>query len=225
MEKEYKRPSVTVDVTLFTYAQDCLQVLLIRRGNEPFAGTWALPGGFVDAGEPLDKAAARELSEETGMEDVYLEQLATFGDPGRDPRGWVISVAYIALTGADAIAATRAGDDASDALWFDVNDLPPLAFDHDLILGAALRRLRQQLQYTALGFHLLPKVFTLTDLQNVYEIVLQTELDKRNFRRKIQSLGILEDTGDLQYGDHRPAKLYRATATGADHEITRSPLP
>lgn len=225
MQKKYKRPAVTVDVTLFTYMQDRLRVLLIRRANAPFAGAWALPGGFVDADEPLHLAAARELREETGMKEVYLEQLATFGDPGRDPRGWVISVAYIALTGTDAIATVRAGDDASDAAWFDVYNLPPLAFDHALILSTALRRLRQQLQYTALGFNLLPKAFTLTELQNVYEIVLQTELDKRNFRRKFQSLSILEDTESLQYGDHRPAKLYRAAALGAKSEINRPPLP
>jgi 8-oxo-dGTP diphosphatase len=198
---------------------------LIRRGNKPFAGKWALPGGFVDADEPLDKAAARELHEETGMADVYLEQLATFGDPGRDPRGWVISVAYLALTGADTIAAIKAGDDACDAAWFDAYDLPPLAFDHELILSTALRQLRQQLQYTTAGLRLLPGMFTLTELQDVYEIVLQTELDKRNFRRKFQSLSILEDTGRLQYGDHRPAKLYRAAATNNDIEIARSPLP
>ena len=225
MDKEYKRPSVTVDVTLLTYAHDRIQVLLIRRGNQPFAGKWALPGGFVDADEPLDKAAARELQEETGMTEVCLEQLATFGDPGRDPRGWVISVAYLALTGADTIASTKAGDDASDAAWFDVYDLPPLAFDHELILSTALRHLRQQLQYTTAGLRLLPRMFTLTELQNVYEIVLQAELDKRNFRRKFHALGILADTGDLQYGDHRPAKLYRAVRSDADWEIARSPLP
>jgi 8-oxo-dGTP diphosphatase len=225
MVKEYRRPSVTVDVTLFTYIRNGLRVLLIRRGNEPFAGKWALPGGFVDANEPLEMAAARELREETGMGDVYLEQLAAFGDPGRDPRGWVISVAYLALAGADVIAATRAGDDASDAAWFDIENLPSLAFDHELILSTAVHHMRQKLQYTLTGLQLLPSEFTLTDLQKVYETVLQTELDKRNFRRKCLSLDILEDTGRLQYGDYRPARLYRATATGADHKISRSPLP
>ena len=137
----------------------------------------------------------------------------------------MISVAYLALTGADTIAAIKAGDDASDAAWFDAYDLPPLAFDHELILSTAMWHLRQQLQYTTAGLRLLPGMFTLTELQNVYEIVLQTELDKRNFRRKFQSLSILEDTGRLQYGDHRPAKLYRTAATNNDIEITRSPLP
>ncbi len=225
MESKYKRPSVTVDIALFTYSGECLQVLLIRRGNAPFAGVWALPGGFVDADEPLDAAATRELCEETGMENVYLEQLATFGDPGRDPRGWVISVAHLALAGADAIPATRAGDDANAAAWFDVYDLPPLAFDHDRILRTALRRLRERIQYTALGFHLLPEAFTLTALQNVYEAVLQMDFDKRNFRRKFLSMGILEDTGTLQYGDYRPAKLYRLVATDNQFEFARPPLP
>ncbi len=155
MEKKYKRPSVTVDVALFTYEQDRLQVLLIRRGNQPFAGEWALPGGFVDADEPLEKAAARELGEETGMTDVYLEQLATFGDPGRDPRLGDLCGVHRPHRGRRH-RSHRAGDDACDAAWFDAYGLPLLAFDHELILGAALRRLRQQLQYTALGFHLLP---------------------------------------------------------------------
>ena len=209
MRKAYKRPSVTVDVTLFTYAEDRLQVLLIRRANKPFAGAWALPGGFVDIDEPLETAAARELFEETGVRDIHLEQLATFGAPDRDPRGRVISVAYIALAGGEIMRTTRAGDDASATAWFDVYNLPRLAFDHDRILDAAMQRLRYKLEDTIQGLHLLPEVFTLTELQKVYEIVLKKTFDKRNFRRKFLSLGILEDTGKVRYGDYRPAKLYR----------------
>ena len=209
MKKVYKRPSVTVDVILFTYAEEHLQVLLIRRCNKPFAGAWALPGGFVDIDESLETAAARELFEETGVRDIHLEQLATFGAPDRDPRGRVISVAYIALAGSNIMRATRAGDDASAAAWFDVYNLPRLAFDHDRILDAAVQRLRYKLENTAQGLHLLPEVFTLTELQKVYETVLEKALDKRNFRRKFLSLGILEDTGQVRYGDYRPAKLYR----------------
>lgn len=207
--KEYKRPSVTVDIVLFTYSAEQLQVLLIRRGHDPFAGAWALPGGFVDIDESLEAAAARELFEETGVRDVFMEQLAVFGDPDRDPRGRVISVAYVALAGADIVATTRAGDDASAAAWFDAYDPPRLAFDHDRILGVALQRLRHTLEHTTQGLHLLPAKFTLPELQKVYEIIQGETLDKRNFRRKFLSLGILEDTGEVQYGDHRPAKLYR----------------
>ena len=209
MKKAYKRPSITVDVTLFTYAEDHLQVLLIRRGNKPFAGAWALPGGFVDIDESLEAAAARELFEETGVRDIQMEQLATFGAPDRDPRGRVISVAYIALAGAEIMRTTRAGDDASAAAWFDVYNLPQLAFDHDRILDAAMQRLRYKLEDTAQGLDLLREAFTLTELQKVYEIVLETTFDKRNFRRKFLSSGILEDTGRVRYGDYRPAKLYR----------------
>jgi len=209
MKKEYEHPSVTVDIILFTYAVERLQVLLIRRGNAPFAGAWALPGGFVDIGESLETAATRELFEETGVQDVFLEQLATFGDPDRDPRGRTISVAYIAMAGAGIMATTRAGDDANAAAWFDVYDPPRLAFDHDRILRVALQRLQRKLEHTTQGLHLLPPQFTLAELQKVYEIVLEKPLDKRNFRRKFLSLGILEDTGQVRYGDYRPAKLYR----------------
>jgi 8-oxo-dGTP diphosphatase len=222
MKKEYERPSVTVDIILFTYAVERLQVLLIRRGNAPFAGVWALPGGFVDIDESLETAATRELFEETGMQDVFLEQLATFGDPDRDPRGRVISVAYIAIAGAGIMATTRAGDDASAAAWFDVYNLPRLAFDHDHILSVAVQRLRYKFEYTTHGLHLLPDLFTLTELQKVYEIVLEKTFDKRNFRRKFLSLGILEDTGQVRYGDYRPAKLYRKIGRPVNRETSKS---
>jgi len=216
MSTSYERPSVTVDIALFTYAAERLQVLLIRRGAEPFAGAWALPGGFVEIDESLEAAAARELFEETGVQGVFLEQLAAFGDPDRDPRGRVISIAYIASAGADIMATTRAGDDASAAAWFDVYDPPPLAFDHDRILRVALQRLQHKLEYTTHGLHLLPPQFTLTELQKVYQIVLDKTFDKRNFRRKFLSAGILEDTGQVRYGDHRPAKLYRISTSDAE---------
>ncbi len=219
MKKVYKRPSVTVDVILFTYAENHLQVLLIRRANKPFAGAWALPGGFVDIDESLEAAAARELFEETGVRDIQMEQLATFGAPDRDPRGRVISVAYIALCGSNIMRTTRAGDDASAAAWFDAFNLPRLAFDHDRILDAAMQRLRHKLEYTSQGLHLLREAFTLTELQKVYEIVLDKTLDKRNFRRKFLSLGIIEDTGRVRYGDYRPAKLYRKSV---DRETRKS---
>lgn len=205
---EHPRPSVTVDVVIFTLRDSALQVLLIRRKNPPFQGVWAIPGGFVGMDESLEEAALRELEEETGVHDVYLEQLYTFGDPDRDPRGRTITVAYFALVPATAISP-HAGDDAAEACWWSVCDLPPLAFDHADILAYALQRLRYKLEYTAVGFELLPEPFTLSELQAAYEVILGEMLDKRNFRRKILSAGIIEETGDYRAGEGRPAKLYR----------------
>jgi 8-oxo-dGTP diphosphatase len=204
----YARPSVTTDVVIFTLRDADLQVLLIRRRNPPFQGMWAIPGGFVGIDESLEEAALRELEEETGVQDVYLEQLYTFGDPGRDPRGRVITVAYFVLVPAPAIDP-RAGDDAVEARWWSMHDLPPLAFDHARILAYALKRLRYKLEYTAVGFELLPEPFTLSELQAAYEVILGEALDKRNFRRKILSAGIIEETGRYRAGEGRPAKLYR----------------
>lgn len=206
--EDHPRPSVTVDVIIFTLRANDLQVLLIKRGHPPFEGMWAIPGGFVDIAESLEGAALRELEEEAGVRDVYLEQLYTFGDPGRDPRGRTITVAYFALVTATAIHP-RAGDDAAEARWWSVYDLPPLAFDHADILAYALQRLRYKLEYTAVGFELLPDTFTLSELQAAYEIVLGETLDKRNFRRKILSAGIIEGIGEYRAGEGRPAKLHR----------------
>ncbi|MFQ6101146.1 MAG: NUDIX domain-containing protein [Anaerolineae bacterium] len=205
--KDYPHPSVTVDVIIFTLRENALHVLLIKRKHPPFEGMWAIPGGFVDIDESLEEAALRELEEETGVRDVYLEQLYTFGDPGRDPRGRVITVVYFALVPATAIHP-HAGDDAAEARWWSVYDLPPLAFDHADILAYALQRLRYKLEYTAVGFELLPEAFTLSELQVAYEIILGEELDKRNFRRKILSAGVIEEAGGYRTGEGRPAKLY-----------------
>ncbi len=224
-DNHYPKPSVTVDVVLFTFTQGDLRVLLIRRKREPFKGLWALPGGFVEPNEKLEDAAARELYEETGLQGIYLEQLYTFGDPGRDPRGWTISVAYFAIVSADMTAAVHAGDDAGEADWFDVYRLPPLAFDHERIVRYALQRLRYKLEYTGLGFLLLPEEFSLSQLQSVYEVVLQEKLDKRNFRKKILSMNIIEETGKHRHGDHRPAKLYRFTASAIELERARRRFP
>ena len=206
--EDYPRPSVTADVIIFTLRGNDLQVLLIKRKYPPFEGMWAIPGGFVGISESLEEAARRELEEEAGVRDVYLEQLYTFGDPGRDPRGRVITVAYFALVPAAAISP-RAGDDAAEARWWSVVHLPPLAFDHVGILAYALKRLRYKLEYTAVGFELLPEVFTLSELQAAYEIILGEKLDKRNFRRKILRAEVIEETGQTRTGEGRPARLYR----------------
>jgi 8-oxo-dGTP diphosphatase len=202
---------VTVDLVIFTIRDGALHVLLVQRGAPPFAGRHAVPGGFVHEDESLEAAARRELAEETGVRDVYLEQLYTFGDPGRDPRGRVVTVAYFALIAADR-AALQAGTDAIDAQWFPVARLPALAFDHGRIVAYALERLRNKLEYTTVGFQLLPAKFTLGELQAVYEAILRRRLDKRNFRRKIDLLGILTPLRETRRTGRKPARLYRFSA-------------
>ncbi len=206
--KDYPRPSVTVDLVILTIAADDLKVLLIRRRQEPFRDRWALPGGFVEIGESLAAAAARELEEETGVRDVYLEQLYTFGDPGRDPRGRVISVAYFALIDAEQQRIVAA-DDAADAAWHSVFKPPRLAFDHAKVLEYAVWRLRNKIEWTTVGYELLPTKFTLSELQRVYEIILQRPVDKRNFRKKILAQGQIKELNETRsVGAHRPARLY-----------------
>ncbi|MFN8654008.1 MAG: NUDIX domain-containing protein [Gemmatimonadales bacterium] len=202
---------VAVDVVVFTIREGRLAVLLIRRGIPPYEGAWAIPGGFVLPEEGVEAAARRELEEETGVRDVYLEQLYTFGEPGRDPRGRVVSVAYFALISSDREIA--GGSDAAEARWWPMDELPPLAFDHAGILTYALERLRNKLEYTTVGFQLLPAEFTLSELQQVYEAILGRTLDKRNFRRKIELLGILTPLKQQRRsGASRPAQLFRFSA-------------
>jgi 8-oxo-dGTP diphosphatase len=202
---------VAVDIVIFTIQSGELRVLLVKRGIPPFVGQFAIPGGFVLEDESLDQAALRELKEETGVGDVYLEQLYSFGDPGRDPRGRVITVAYYALISADR-SPLAAGSDASDPRWWAIRELPALAFDHRKILDYALERLRNKLEYTTVGFQLLPDRFTLTELQEVYEAILDKKLDKRNFRRKLALLKVLRPTRELRRGGRRPARLYEFVA-------------
>ncbi len=206
---KYPRPALTVDAVVFGFDEGDLKVLLIQRDLEPFAGRWALPGGFVRVEETLDEAVLRELREETGLERVYLEQLYTFGEPGRDPRERVVTVAYYALVKLGD-HRVRAATDARSAAWFPVCDLPGLAFDHEAIIEVALRRLKGKVRYEPVGFELLPAKFTLTQLQHLYEVVLETELDKRNFRKKLLAMGLLVETDEIEQDvAHRAARLYR----------------
>lgn len=206
---KYPRPALTVDAVVFGFDEGDLKVLLIQRDLEPFAGRWALPGGFVRVEETLDEAVLRELREETGLERVYLEQLYTFGEPGRDPRERVVTVAYYALVKLGD-HRVRAATDARNAAWFAVSDLPGLAFDHEAIIETALRRLKGKVRYEPVGFELLPAKFTLTQLQHLYEVVLETELDKRNFRKKLLAMGLLVETDEIEQDvAHRAARLYR----------------
>ena len=204
---------LTVDLVIFTIRDDALHVLLVERGVRPFAGRWALPGGFLREGESLEAAALRELEEETGVREVYLEQLYTFGAPERDPRGRVVTVAYYALVSADA-QHIAPGADAAAARWWPTGTPPPLAFDHREILDYALERLRNKLEYTTVGFQLLPRKFTLTRLQRVYEAILGRALDKRNFRRKMELLDILTPLDEwVREGLTRPAQLFTFSAS------------
>jgi 8-oxo-dGTP diphosphatase len=204
---KYQPIQVTVDIVVFTVHEQTLQVLLIERGIDPFKGLYALPGGFVRAEETLEQAAFRELLEETGTKDVYLEQLYTFGDPHRDSRGRVVTVAYYALVPTDK-SPLSAGTDAATAGWYPVSALPQLAFDHKRIVEYAVDRLRNKLEYTNVGFQLLPAKFTLSALQALHEAILGKLLDKRNFRRKVLGLGLVKPSKEMQATGRKPAQLF-----------------
>lgn len=215
MQNVYKHPraALTVDCVLFGLDEGDLKVLLIQRKLKPFAGQWALPGGFVRVNETLDEAARRELSEEAGVRDVFLEQLYTFGDVRRDPRDRVVSVGYFALVNL-AEHPLKAATDAANAAWFGVDEVPSLAFDHAEILAVALRRLKGKVRYEPIGFELLPEKFTLSQLQHLYAVCLEEPIDKRNFRKKILGMGLLAETDEIQQDvAHRAARLYRFDAT------------
>ena len=204
---KFEKPSVTVDIVIFTIKDDDLNVLLVRRKITPFKDDWALPGGFVRIDESLEDAAKRELKEETGVKDVYLEQLFSFGDPNRDPRGRVITIAYMALVNSGNIKL-KATTDVSDAQWFSVKKIPKLAFDHKKILDYSLKRLKWKFEYTTVAFSLLPKKFAISQVQKIYEIVFSRGFDKRNFAKKIISLDILKEEEIKKDVSHRPPMLY-----------------
>ncbi len=206
---KYPRPAVTTDSVIFGFGEGELKVLLIERGIEPFKGRWAFPGGFMEMDEDADTCARRELKEETGLEEVYMEQLYTFSAVDRDPRSRVVSIAYYALVKLSDYVL-KAGDDASKAKWFPLSEIPILAFDHQKILQMAVKRLKGKIRYQPIGFELLPEKFTIPDLQRLYESALQTVLDRRNFRKKILKTGLLIDTGEwVADVPHKRAKYYR----------------
>jgi 8-oxo-dGTP diphosphatase len=215
----FARPALAVDCVVFGLRQAGLSVLLIERGLAPFEGDWALPGGFVRVDETIDAAAERELQEEAGVRVSYLEQLYTFGDLERDPRERVVSVAHYALVNPDGMRLD-ARTDARRAAWFDVRELPKLAFDHGRILAIALERLRSKVRYRPIGFGLLPERFSLTELQRAYEIVLDRPLDKRNFRKKVLALGFVVPSEERQVGvRHRAARLFRFDPSAYDRLV------
>jgi 8-oxo-dGTP diphosphatase len=217
-----EQPLVTVDVVILTIRPDSegeqsLHALLVQRKSPPFPGHWAIPGGFVRHNETLDHAAARELFEETGVRDVFLEQLYTFGDPGRDPRDRVITIAYYALVPSQNLRLA-AGGDTSGVCWFPVSQLPEaVAFDHRKILEKALARLRNKVEYSSIAFQLLSPIFTMAQLRHVHEVILQRKLDPGNFIHKALASGVVEPTDQLLSGNrHRPPRLYRFT--GVHHQ-------
>lgn len=206
---EYPRAALTVDIVVFALDSEDLKVMLIQRDLKPYQGQWALPGGFVHVDETLEEAARRELQEETGLKDIFLEQLFTFGEVDRDPRERVVTVAYYALVNLEG-HDVQASTDARNAAWFSLSELPGLAFDHAKILDAAHQRLRGKVRYQPIGFELLPEKFTLSQLQHMYEVILDRELDKRNFRKKVLGMEIVQETDEIEKDvAHRAARLYR----------------
>ncbi len=206
--------SLTVDGVVFGYnATPRISVLLVKRKYDPFKDHWAIPGGFVEQDESLEQAVHRELEEETGVNISYLEQLYTFGTPKRDPRGRVVSVAYFGLVRPDTVNV-NASSDAKEAAWFDINELPDLAFDHQEIMNVAITRLRAKITYEPIGFELLEERFPFSDLENLYSTLLGREIDRRNFRKKILSYGMLDELDEkVKKGAGRPANLFQFNKT------------
>lgn len=207
--EEVQSISLAVDAVVFGYHGNQLQLLLIERKYGKEKGSWALPGGFVQNDEDLERAVTRELKEETGVNVNYFEQLYTFGAVQRDPRKRVVSVAYLALINPKNFSLS-AGTDAQDASWFPIHNLPDLAFDHMEIVSMAYERLKAKLNYQPVGFELLNKEFPFSDLEHLYQCILNQQIDRRNFRKKILSFGFLEETEKVyQPKSGRPAKLFR----------------
>ncbi len=205
-----KTHEVTTDVVIFTIKDNKLKVLLIKRANEPFRGRWAIPGGFIKLSENLDDAALRILKEKTNVQNIYLEQLYTFGDPLRHPNARVITCAYFALIRSDDIELSfEDSTQITEVQWHTVDALPPLAFDHKEIIEYSMKRMRERLEFCPIAFQLLPTKFTLTELQHSYELIMGKTLDKRNFRKKITSALFLKELDEFsKSGSKRPARLY-----------------
>lgn len=205
-EYKYPHPSVTTDCIIFGFDGVRLNVLLIERGLEPFKGKWAFPGGFMKIDESAEEGALRELEEETGLQHVSIQQLQAFTSVDRDPRERVITIAFYSLV---KLADVRGGDDAARAKWFPLDEIPPLAFDHEHILRVAFSRLKQQLHFEPIGFELLPEVFSMTELQNLYEAILEVKFDRRNFYNKITKLELLYPADPNQQRSRREPILYK----------------
>ncbi|MBQ4078120.1 NUDIX hydrolase [bacterium] len=210
MFQEIKTHEITTDVVIFTIKDNKLQVLLVKRANEPFKGRWAIPGGFIRLSENLDNAALRILKEKTNVDNIYLEQLYTFGDPLRYPSSRVITCAYFALIRSDDIKLSFDNSQGiTEVQWHEVYNLPTLAFDHKEIIEYSIKRMRERLEFCPIAFQLLPEKFTLTELQKSYELILDMKLDKRNFRKKVLTGSVLKELNEYtKIGSKRPARLY-----------------
>lgn len=208
MYPEKQKISLTVDAVVFTVMNDDLKILLVKRKYDPYKQMYALPGGFVHNDEELDAAVCRELYEETNVKDIFLKKLTAYGDVKRDPRGRIVSVVYLALIDSETVKL-EAKTDAEVASWFSVYSLPKLAFDHDVIIKDALHDLRYEIQISNIAYQLLPKKFTLTELQRAYEVILDKTLDKRNFRKRLFAQNIVDASDEYRNdGAHRPAQLF-----------------
>lgn len=206
----HPHPAVAADCVVFGYDGNNIKVLLIQRGNYPYKSLWAFPGGFMNLNETAEQAACRELKEETGLKNVTVRQLYTFTDLERDPRERVISIAYYALV---RISEVKAADDAKDARWFSLNEIPNLAFDHDIILNKALTTLKERICFEPIVFELLPEIFKMSELQNVYENILGIKFDRRNFYKKMNKLEILTEVeGRAKDSSRRIPIFYRFNA-------------
>lgn len=205
---KYPHPAVTTDCVVFGFNGSGLSALLIKRGIEPYKDSWAFPGGFLHMDETAEQGALRELKEETGVHDIYIEQLQAFTGVERDPRERVLTIAFLAFVRQDDYEVIG-GDDAAEARWFPVDELPSLAFDHAEIMRVALDRLRWKIQYEPLAFRLLNCTFTMSQLQTIYEAVLGQTFDRRNFHKKMLAMGYITPTGDSLQNNGRPAMLYR----------------
>ena len=210
MFQEIKTHEITTDVVIFTIKDNKLQVLLVKRANEPFKGRWAIPGGFIRLSENLDNAALRILKEKTNVDNIYLEQLYTFGDPLRYPSSRFITCAYFALIRSDDIKLSVDNSQGiTEVQWHEVYNLPTLAFDHKEIIEYSIKRMRERLEFCPIAFQLLPEKFTLTELQKSYELILDMKLDNRNFRKKVLTGSVLKELNEYtKIGSKRPARLY-----------------
>ncbi len=203
---KYPHPSVTTDCVVFGYDGLRLNVLLIERGADPFKGHWAFPGGFLNIDESAQQGAKRELFEETGLRDAYIHQFHTFSAVNRDPRERVISIAYYALV---SISEVKGGDDAAKAQWFPLDSVPPLAFDHDMMLRMAIKELRRQIHFEPIGLELLPEKFTMTQLRHLYEAILDRKCNHRHFSTEMLKMGLLTQLNETKAANNKTTSLYR----------------
>lgn len=223
---EFDIPLTSVDMTIFTIEDDTLKILLVKRAQFPAKGEWALPGGFINlkADGTLNDTVSRKLKEKTGVEISHLEQVSTYGSASRDPRGWSVTIAYMALISNKNITLTL-DESSEEVVWLPIEEIQnnyQLAFDHNAILADSYQRLKSKVQYTSLPINLLPTTFTLSELQKTFELILGYSIEKKSFRRRLLAADIITETGDMRVGSNRPAKLYCAKSSSKEHLFQRS---